>query len=64
MGVRRGGKTGFSPGNWNLEPKNVMKSEVSISIPINRFDSCNNTLFTGMELTLDKSQLHCSSAMQ
>jgi len=30
--------------------KNVRKSEVSILIPVNRFNSCNNTLFTGMAL--------------
>ena len=56
-GVRRGGKTG----NWDKEPKILRKSEVNISIPIIRFNSCINTLFTSMALTLNNSQLHCSA---
>jgi len=64
MGVRRGGNTRFSP-SWKLGlgTKNVRKSEASISIPINRFISCNNTLFTGMALTLHKCQLHYSGVI-
>jgi len=45
-------------------PQDVRKSEVSISIPINRFNSCNNNLFTGMALTLHKSQLHCFGVLR
>jgi len=61
-----GSKTGIcpTPGNWDWEPKIFWKSEVSILIPINWFNSCKNTLFTGMALTLHKSQLHYSGVMQ
>jgi len=40
------------------------KSEVGILIQINRFDSCNGSLFTGVKLTLHKSQVHSYSVMQ
>jgi len=66
IGVRRGDETGFYP-PLEIETKNqkiVRKSEVSISIPINRFNSCNDTLFTGMAITLHKSQLHYSGVVQ
>jgi len=59
-----GAKRVPSPRNWVAEPKNVRKAEVSVSIPINRFYSCNNTSFTGVALTLHKSQLHCSGVIQ
>jgi len=35
------------------------KTEVGILIPINWFDSCNDSCFAGMKLTLHKSQAHC-----
>jgi len=34
------------------------KTEVGILIPINWFDSCNDSCFAGMKLTLHKSQVH------
>jgi len=40
------------------------KPEVGILIPINWFDSCNDTFFAGMKLTLHKSQVHSYSVMQ
>jgi len=53
-----------APGNWDEKTKIFRKSEVGILIPINWFNFCNNTLFTGMALTLHKSQLHYSGVMQ
>jgi len=65
-GRPQGGETGIfpAPGNWDKEIKIFRKSEAGILIPINRFNSCNETLFTGMALTLHKRQLHCSGVMQ
>jgi len=40
------------------------KPEVGILIPINWFDSCNNSFFPGMKLTLNNSQVHSYSLMQ
>jgi len=40
------------------------KSEIGILIPINWFDSCNDTFFGGVNLTLHKSQVHSYSVMQ
>ena len=40
------------------------KPEVGILIPINWFDSCNDSFFAGMKLTLHKSQVHSHSVMQ
>jgi len=34
------------------------KTEVVILIPVNWFDSCNDSFFDGMKLTLHKSQVH------
>jgi len=58
-----GDERAFASKKLNLEPKMSIKSEVSILIPINRFNSCSNIFFTGMALTLHKSQLHCSWVM-
>jgi len=59
---------GIKTGNFLLEigTKNQIsrKLEVSSSILINWFSSCNDSLFSGMTLTLHKSQVHCSSVMQ
>jgi len=46
---------------WKLGLKNQIfleKTEVDILIPINWFDSCNDSFFDGMKLTLHKSQVH------
>jgi len=40
------------------------KPEVGILIPMNWFDSCNDSFFACMKLTLHKSQVHSCSAMQ
>ena len=61
-----GGKTGICP---RLETgiKNQIfleKTEVGMLIPINWFDSCNDSVFAGMKLTLHKSQVHSCSVMQ
>ena len=40
------------------------KPEVGILIPINWFDSCNDSFFACMKLTLHKSQVHNCSGMQ
>ena len=65
MGVRWGWWNGHLP-PWKLvkEPKIYRKPEASSLIPINWFNSCNQSLFAGMTLTLHKSQVHCSGVMQ
>jgi len=40
------------------------KPKANSLLSINWFNSCNNTSFTGMTLTLHKSQVHCSGVMQ
>ena len=50
--------------NWDYEQKLSRKLDVSSSIPINWFISCNNGLFAGTTLTLHESQVHCSGVMQ
>jgi len=40
------------------------KPEVGILIPIYWFDSCNDSFFAGMKLTLHKSQVHSCRVMQ
>ena len=40
------------------------KPKVAILIPINWFDSCNDSFFAGVKLTLNKSQVHSYSVMQ
>jgi len=61
-----GGKTGICPpleigimNQFFLE-----KTEVGIFTPIFLFDSCNDSFFAGMKLTLHKSQVHSYSVMQ
>jgi len=65
MGVRRGAKRAFA--TLEIGIKNLIfleKPEVGILIPINWFDSCNDSFFAGMKLTLHKSQVHSHSVMQ
>ena len=45
------------PRNCNEEPKFSRKLDVTSSIPIGWFISCNDSLFAGMTLTLHKSQV-------
>jgi len=56
MSVRRGGQNGHLP-LWKLdhEPKFYGTHEVNSLIQINWFNSCNDSLFAGMTLTLRKS---------
>ena len=42
----------------------LQKPEVGILIPINWFDSCNDSFFACMKLTLRRSQVHSCSVMQ
>ena len=64
MGVRKGSLTGICPRLEIGIKKQIFlsKPEVGILIPINWFDSCN--IFSGMKLTLHKSQIHSYSVMQ
>jgi len=43
--------------------QNFLEPEVSSLILINWFNSCSESLFAGMTLTLHKSQVHCSDGM-
>jgi len=52
------------PGIWIRNKIFLEKPEVGISIPIKWFDSCNDSFFAGMKLTLHKSQVHSYSVMQ
>ena len=65
MGVRRA-RGAFAP---HLEigiMKHLFleKPEIGILIPINWFESCNDSFLAGMKLTLHKSQVHTCSVMQ
>ena len=55
----------FPPSKLGLRTKYFSKHLKSASsIPINWFDSCNDSFFDGMKLTLHKSQVHSYSVMQ
>jgi len=61
----QGRQNGHLPPAWKLRNQIFLdKPEVSILIPINSFDSCNDSFFAGMKLTLHKSQVHSCSVMQ
>jgi len=65
MGVRRVGKCPFPPWKLGLRTKYFPKNLKSASsIPINWFDSCNDSFFADMKLTLHKGQVHSYSVMQ
>ena len=68
MGVRRarGEKRAFAPRLEIGIMKHLFleKPKAGILIPINWFDSCNDSFFAGMKLTLHKSQFHSYSVMQ
>jgi len=61
MGVRRGGAkwTFAPPGNWDYKAKISGKREIRNLILIIWVNSCNDSLFADMALTLHKSQVHC-----
>ena len=65
MAVRKGSKTSIFPSLeiWIKNQKFLEKPEVSILIPINWFDSCNDSFLAGMKLTLHKTQVHSYSVM-
>ena len=64
MGVRReGGKTGISPLEIGTKKQKFLKREISILILISWVNSCNNSLFADMTLTLQKSHVHCSGSL-
>jgi len=48
----------------SVRAKISRKRKVSSLIPIISFNSCNDSIFAGMTLTLHKSQVHCSVVMQ
>jgi len=61
----QGRQNGHLPTAWKLRNQIFMdKPEVSILIPINWFESCNDSFFAGMKLTLHKSQVDSCSVMQ
>jgi len=65
MGVRRGAKRAFATLEIGINNQIFLeKPEVGILIPINWFDSCNDSIFAGMKLTLHKRQVHSHSVMQ
>jgi len=65
MGVGMGGKTGIRP-RCKMGPRNksIRKRETSSFILIRLVNSCNDSLFANMTLTVLKSrQVHCSGNM-
>jgi len=68
MGVHRAweAKRAFAPRLEIGIKKQIFleKPEVGILIPINWFDSCNDSFFAVVKLTLHKSQVHSCSVMQ
>ena len=63
-GVRRGAQNGISPGNWDSEAKMSGKREIRNLILIIWVNSCNDSLFADITLTLHKRQVHCFGIMQ
>jgi len=65
MGVHKGANQHLPlpAGKWDYEPFS-RKFDVSSSIPLDWFISCNDTLFADTRLTLHKSQVHFSGVMQ
>ena len=65
MSVRREGKTGICPLEIRIKNQIFLeKAEVGILIPIDWFDSCNDSFIAGIKLTLHKSHVHSYSVMQ
>jgi len=63
MDIRRRGKTGICPHPWKLELRRQNfsgKREISCLILISWVNSCNDSLFADVTLTLHKSQVKCS----
>jgi len=65
MGVRRGENGHLSLLEIGIKNQIFLeKPEVGILIPVNWFDSCNDSCFAGLKLTLHKSQVHSYIVMQ
>jgi len=64
MGTHWGKKTGISTLEILTNQKFFENLKSAFWFILTWFNSCNNTLFTRMTLTLHKSQLHCSCVMQ
>ena len=63
IGVRRGEETGIClPWKFGLRTK-IFCKPWSHQLKSDWFNSCNDTLFAGMTLTLRKRQVHCSGVM-
>jgi len=63
----KGGKTGICPPPLEIGTKKQKvsgKREISSLILISWVNSCNDSLFADMTLTLHKSQVHCVGNMQ
>jgi len=61
MIVCRGSKTGVCPLEIRIKNQIFLeKPEVGILIPIDWFDSCNDSFIAGIKLTLHKSRVHSS----
>jgi len=58
-----GSKTAFAPWKLGLRTKYFPKNLKSASL-FRLTDSCNDSLFAGMKLTLHKSQVHSYNVMQ
>jgi len=61
----QGGGNGYFPPLeiGTKEPQISRKRKISILILISWVNSCNNTLFADMTLTLQKSHVHCSGSL-
>ena len=65
MSVRRGSKTVICPLEIRIKNQTFLeKTEIGILIPIDWFDSCNNSFIAGVKLTLHKSQVRSYNVMQ
>ena len=61
----QGRKNGHFPLEIGIKNQTFLeKLEAGILIPINWFDSCNDSYFAGMKLTLCRCQVHSYSVMQ
>jgi len=59
-----GARRAFPPGNSDKEAKISRKPEISSLIVVTWVNSCNDSWFADVTLTLHKSQVHCSGNMQ
>jgi len=65
MGVRRGGQNGhLPPCKLRLRSKNFWKTWNQQFNSFYWVNSCNDSLFADMTLTLHKNQVHCAGSVQ